>query len=371
MRLNLWLKLTLAFAAAVTGGMLVAVVLVDRSTAFEFGRYLEHTGSMGSMMGPGMRGMMGLPETDFLTSVRNSLWIAGGLVVAISAALALLLSRQITSPIRRLSTAASWVARGDMSQRVEAKSKDEVGTLTATFNSMVDSLQKNQDTRRSLMADLAHEMSTPLAVMQSNLEGMMDGVVEPSAANISSLHEEALLLSRLVRDLRTLAQAESGRLELKLAPADLGEVIGSAANAMRQEASRKGITLSMDLPPGLPWAMVDSDRVCQVLGNLLTNAFRYTSEGGKVSIRVMNVGMDEGRQGLLVSVSDTGQGIEAEDLPRVFDRYFQGAQNKEKRTGSGIGLALVKGLVEAHGGKVWAESTPGIGSTFFFTLPAV
>ncbi|MBI2857925.1 MAG: HAMP domain-containing protein [Chloroflexi bacterium] len=367
MRQSLWLKLTLAFSLAVAAATIVAMLLIDRSTTAEFGRYLEHTGMMGPMMG---HGMMGLPENDFLSSVRNSLWAAAGVAIAISAAMALVLSRQVTAPLRKLSLAASQVARGDMSQRVSANSKDEIGALATAFNSMVGSLEENQRARRNLMADLAHEMSTPLSVMQSNLEAMLDGVVEPSPSNIGSLHEEALLLSRLVRDLRTLAQAESGKLELTLLPADAGAAVQAIAKTMDPEAARKGIRLSVQVDPGLPEAMVDRERLAQVLVNLLANALRYTSAGGTVSVAVRAGERSNGKRLLVVSVSDTGQGIQPDDLPHVFERYYQGSQNKEKRTGSGIGLAVVKNLVEAHGGTVWVKSEPGKGSTFFFSLVA-
>ena len=372
MRTNtLWLKLALAFAATTLLGVLVAALLIQKSTSVEFGRYLEHFGGMEGMMDGGMSTMMGAPETAFLSSVRNSLWIAGGLAIALAAALAVILSRQITAPLRRLSAAAGRVARGDLTCRLPSNSNDEVGALTNTFNRMVESLDMNQESRRKLMADLAHEMSTPLAVMQSNLEGMLDGVVETSPANVASLHEEALLLSRLVKDLRTLSQAEAGKLNLSPAPGDLVGLVSSVVRATEPEAMRKHVVLEFRSEPDLPKAMMDSDRVSQVLANLLSNALRYTSDGDSIEVAVArHSGNGNAGPGLLVSVADTGQGISEQDVPHIFDRYYQGAQPREKRAGgSGIGLAVVKELVEAHKGKVWLNSAPGEGSTFFFTLP--
>jgi len=374
MRINkLWLKMAVVTAATAVVGVLVATLLIRNSTNADFGSYLEHIGRMNQMMGGNAGGMMGAPETEFLNSVHNSLWIAGGIAVAIAAIIALVFSRQITAPLRRLSLAASRVARGDLSYRVTPGSTDEVGNLANTFNSMVDSLEKNQDMRRKLMGDLAHEMGTPLAVIQSNLEGILDGVVEPSSSNISSLHQEAMLLSRLVKDLRTLSQVEAGKLNLSPAPGDIGALVSSIVTATEPEARRKNVALSMDIPPGLPRAMMDRDRVSQVVVNLLSNALRYTSEGDSIKVAVATKkGNGQSDQYLLVSVSDTGQGISEEELPHIFDRYYQGAQPKEKRSGgSGIGLTVVKELVEAHRGKVWAESARGKGSTFFFTLPVV
>jgi len=374
MRINkLWLKMAVVTAATAVVGVLVATLLIRNSTNADFGSYLEHIGRMNQMMGGNAGGMMGAPETEFLNSVHNSLWIAGGIAVAIAAIIALVFSRQITAPLRRLSLAASRVARGDLSYRVTPGSTDEVGNLANTFNSMVDSLEKNQDMRRKLMGDLAHEMGTPLAVIQSNLEGILDGVVEPSSSNISSLHQEAMLLSRLVKDLRTLSQVEAGKLNLSPAPGDIGALVSSIVTATEPEARRKNVALSMDIPPGLPRAMMDRDRVSQVVVNLLSNALRYTSEGDSIKVAVATKkGSGQSDQYLLVSVSDTGQGISEEELPHIFDRYYQGAQPKEKRSGgSGIGLTVVKELVEAHRGKVWVESARGKGSTFFFTLPVV
>jgi signal transduction histidine kinase len=375
MRINkLWLKMAVVTAATAVVGVLVATLLINNSTNADFRGYLEHIGRMNQMMGGNAAGqMMGAPETDFLNSVHNSLWIAGGIAVAIAASIALIFSRQITAPLRRLSVAASRVARGDMSCRVTPGSTDEVGTLTNTFNCMVDSLEKNQDMRRKLMGDLAHEMGTPLAVIQSNLEGILDGVVEPSATNISSLHQESLLLSRLVKDLRTLSQVEAGKLNLSPAPGDIGVLVSSIVTAAESEAKRKNVSLSLHVQPDLPRAMMDTDRVSQVVVNLLSNALRYTSEGDSIRVTVATEkGSGPLNQYLLVSVSDTGQGISEEEVPHIFDRYYQGSQPKEKRSGgSGIGLTVVKELVEAHKGKVWVESVPGKGSTFFFTLPAV
>jgi two-component system sensor histidine kinase BaeS len=374
MRINkLWLKMAVITAATAVVGVLVATLLINNSTNADFRGYLEHIGRMNQMMGGGAGQMMGAPETDFLNSVHNSLWIAGGIAVAIAAAIALVFSRQITAPLRRLSVAASRVARGDLSYRVTPGSTDEVGTLSNTFNSMVDSLEKNQDMRRKLMGDLAHEMGTPLAVIQSNLEGILDGVVEPSSSNISSLHQESLLLSRLVKDLRTLSQVEAGKLNLSPAPGDIGALVSSIVTATDSEARRKNVSLSLHIQPDLPRAMMDKDRVSQVVVNLLSNALRYTSEGDAIKVTVTTQkGSGQPDQYLLVSVSDTGQGISEEEVPHIFDRYYQGAQPKEKRSGgSGIGLTVVKELVEAHKGKVWVESARGKGSTFFFTLPAV
>jgi two-component system, OmpR family, sensor histidine kinase BaeS len=203
---RLWLKLA-AIAALTAGiGIIAASALIHHSTDTSFQQYLQIARGMNQMMGGGTGNVMGVNETAYLNSVNRSLWLAGIIAVALAVVVAVIFSRQITAPLRRLSTVAGKVARGDLSGRVTSYSGDEVGALSKTFNSMVESLNENQEMRRKLMGDLAHEMGTPLAVIQSNLEGMMDGVVETSPETLASLHQESLLLSRLVKDLRTLAQ---------------------------------------------------------------------------------------------------------------------------------------------------------------------
>jgi signal transduction histidine kinase len=359
-------------ALTATIGIIVAAWLIHNSTTSGFGQYLQHVAGMGRMMGGNASSLMGVNETAFLDSVRNSLWIAGIIAAAVAILIAVIFSRQITAPLRRLSTAAGRVAQGDLTCRVPAGSADEVGALSSSFNCMVDSLDQNQEARRKLMGDLAHEMSTPLSVIQANLEGMLDGVVERSPETISSLHQESLLLSRLVKDLRTMGQAESGKLNLSPRPADLAELVSSIVTATRTEAERKHISLSLKVEPGLPAALMDPDRVSQVVTNLLSNALRYSSEGDSISVAVGRHNQSASKDAyLLVSVADTGQGISEEDLPHIFDRYYRGVQTAEKRAGgSGIGLTVVKELVEAHKGQVWVKSAAGKGSAFFFTLPS-
>ncbi len=369
---RLWVKMAFISAGTAIVGVLVVALLVHNSTTNDFQNYLQSIGRMNQMMGgQGMLGGNGVnplsPENRFLGALNNSLWIAGIVAVAVAVAAALLFSRQITKPLGRLSTAAGRIAKGDFACRVPASGADEVGALAGTFNCMAESLDQNQEARRKLLADVAHEMGTPLAVIQSNLEGMLDGVIEPSPAGIASLHHETLVLSRLVKDLRTLSLAEAGQLNLNPAPADLGALAASLVKAAEPDALLKHITLQAQSAPGLPQARIDRDRISQVLTNLLSNALRYTSEGESITLSVSHAA--EG-QFLQVTVADTGQGISAEDLPHVFERYYRGAQARERRVaGSGIGLTVVKELVEAHKGKVWVESAPGKGSTFYFTVP--
>ena len=372
MRINrLWLKMAIVSAAPAIIGVIVVALLIRNATTTEFSSYLRHIAGMNGMMG-GNSGMMGAPETGFLNSMSNSLWIAAAVAAALAVLVAFIFSRQITAPLSRLTVVAGKVSRGDMSCRVTPSSSDEIGTLSNTFNSMVESLNKNQEIRRKLMADVAHEMGTPLAVIQSNLEGMLDGIVDLSPANITSLQQETLVLSRLVKDLRTLSMVEAGRLNLSMAPGNLGSLVSSIVRLTDPVAKAKNVSLAIHIELELPQANMDPERVSQVVTNLLSNALRYTSGGDAIDVTVASDKNSATNRFLLVSIADTGQGISTDDLPHVFKRYFRGSQPGEKRVdGSGIGLTVVKELVEAHKGKVWVYSTMGKGSTFYFTIPAL
>ena len=351
-----------------------------------------------------MRQMMqqaGSPERRFLDSVNASLWIAGGIALAAALLLGLLLSRQIAAPLRRLTTAAGKVAGGDFSQRVELRSGDELATLADAFNSMASSLARNEEQRKQLLGDIAHELKTPLAIVQGNLEAMIDGVVERSPERLASLREETLLLGRLVTDLRDISLAEAGHLPLHLESVYMGEVINAAVTGIRTQADARGVRLAMEVEDSLPPARGDADRVAQVMRNLLGNALRYTPSGGsvtvaasrlplplgegrgerKTSIALWHVHGGEGNQKLqvrselappfiLVTVADTGSGIPAADLPHLFDRFYRVDKSRTRSSGgTGLGLSVAKQLVEAQGGKIWVESQEGRGSAFHFTLP--
>lgn len=341
----------------------------------------EPSGSPGSggMMGP-MRGggssMMEMmrqmaqrrdsPEALFLEAVRRAGWMAAALAAAAGLLLGLILSRQITAPLHRMTSAARRVAAGDFSQRVEVKSGDELSTLAEAFNIMAENLARDEQQRKRLLSDIAHELKTPLSIVQGNLEAMMDGVAEPSQERMASLREETLLLNRLVNDLRDLSLAEAGQLPLHREPVELERLLRGAVSGVRTRADDGGVALELALEPGLPPVDADPDRIGQLLRNLLGNALHYTAAGGKVAVGARR----EGGM-VLISVEDTGSGIPAEEIPRIFDRFYRVDRSRTRASGgTGLGLAVAKQLAESHGGRIWAESTPGKGSTFFFTLPA-
>jgi len=315
---------------------------------------------------------VGPAESSFLRSLADSLWLAALLATVVAVGLSVLLAHQIASPVRRLTRAAREVARGNLSQRVDVSSQDEIGELAAAFNAMADQLQRNELARRHMAADVAHELNTPLSVIRGNLEAMLDGVVPVERDQVASLYEESLLLSRLIADLRDLSLAEAGQLKLQRFRENVNSLIRRAAERLQPQVEAKGVTLQVEVYEDLPPVLVDGDRIVQVLANLLSNALRYTPSGGVITVGARRYGGAAGGGSSVVeiTVSDTGAGIPAEDLRHVFDRFYRADHSRSRSTGgSGLGLAIVQQLVQAHGGKVWAESEEGRGSTFHFTLP--
>lgn len=304
-------------------------------------------------------------EEEFLSSVRHALGLAS--LIAAGAALVLggLFLRGVLAPVRYLHEAAQHVAQGDFRHRVPVTTRDELGQLAKSFNTMAERLEKSERLRRQIIADIAHELRTPLTVIQGDLQAILDGVYEPSPEVIASIHEESLLLARLVSDLRELSLAEAGELRLEKSITDLREVIQHVVTVMDPALRAKNIALALELPQNPVFVEIDTQRIEQVLLNLLTNAERYTPPGGQ--IRVMLTMRDSNA---IVHVSDTGPGIAPEDLPYVFERFWRADKSRSRATGgSGLGLAIAKQFVEAHGGQIWVESVQGRGATFAFSLP--
>ncbi len=266
--------------------------------------------------------------------------------------------------VSAVTAAARRMERGDLSQRVAVGSRDEIGQLAHAFNAMADGLAGTEQLRRTMVTDVAHELRTPLTNLRGYLEAVRDGVTEPRPQVIESLYEEAMLLSHLVDDLQDLTLSESGRLILHREPVDAQALLTSAALALRPRACNAGIDLIVDIAPYLPRVDADPQRIGQVLRNLVSNAVHYTSPGGTVTLSARR--RDDV---VLLEVRDTGCGIAPEHVPNVFERFYRADPSRARSTGgAGIGLAVVKQLVEAHGGTVGVTSTPGEGSCFSFTL---
>lgn len=287
--------------------------------------------------------------------------------IAIALIITFFLSRRISAPICALTETARKLGQGDFSQRVQVRDKTEVGELGQAFNSMAGDLEKGERLRRNMVADVAHELRTPLSNVRGYLEAIREGVVKPDAATIRSLEEETTLLSRLVDDLQDLSLAEAGKLELVCQSEDVAELINRTVAAMQAQAIAKEVSLSTDLPQGLPLVNIDSQRINQVLRNLLENALAHTAKGDAINVAAA-------RQGdwVEISVADTGEGIPPDDLPNIFERFYRVDKSRARATGgSGLGLTIVKHLVESHGGKIEVQGKLGEGSRFSFTLPVV
>jgi signal transduction histidine kinase len=303
-------------------------------------------------------------EQAFLRNVNLAIVSVGILACAIAILLGFLLTWQLTGPLRRLTAAAQGIAAGDLSHRVDIRSKDELGQLGRTFNHMAESLARAEKLRRNMVADIAHELRTPLSVMRGNLEAILDGVFEPTEENIASIHKEALLLSRLVDDLKELALAEAGQLNIEREPTDLLSLIERTLVSVSPKARADDVTLVRDFPGVLPLVNIDSQRIGQVLLNLLDNALQYSPAGGTVTVKVR-----QEEEAVRVDIMDQGPGLSPDELSLVFERFYRGDKARSRATGgAGLGLAIVKQLVEAHGGEVWVESDTGKGATFSFTL---
>ena len=299
------------------------------------------------------------------TLINRFLLLGGSVAIAIALILTFVLSRRMSSPIGVLAKAAKRLGRGDLSQRVQFQGQGEVEMLGQAFNSMAADLEYAEQLRRNLVADVAHELRTPLSNIQGYLEAIRDRVIKPDAATICSLSEETALLSRLVNELQELSLAEAGELKLVYQAEDVTKLIKEAVTPWQPKVSAKEISLSLDLPDNLPPVNIDWPRVNQVLHNLLENAVAHTHNGG--TINVAAVAQDGWVE---VSVSDTGEGIPAEDLPHIFERFYRVDKSRARATGgSGLGLTIAKRLVEAHGGKITVQSELGKGSRFSFTLP--
>jgi signal transduction histidine kinase len=279
-----------------------------------------------------------------------------GLVLVFVAAM-----RRVGLPMGDVVSATDRVAAGDFSARVAERGPPFLRGVARAFNSMTARLSEQDRQRRDLMADIAHELRTPLAVVQGRIEGLLDGVYPRDDAQLGEVLEETRLLARLVEDLGTLAHSERGTLGLRKEPTDLVVLIGDSVRALASEAAARGITVQVDDVADLPLVDVDPLRIREVVTNLIANAIRHSSGGAAVSIAA------EGRQDrIVVRVRDTGPGIAADELPRIFDRFHKG----ERSHGSGLGLPIARNLVAAHGGEIAVESVVGRGTTVTFTLPA-
>jgi two-component system OmpR family sensor kinase/two-component system sensor histidine kinase BaeS len=287
--------------------------------------------------------------------------IGGGLALALS----LLFAYRLLQPIQGLTRAAQQLAQGDLNQRVQVNGNDELARLGNTFNQMAESLQKADQSRQALTADIAHELRTPLAVQKAYLEALQDGIYELNIENLQPVLDQNQLLNRLVDDLRTVAMADAGQLRLELAPADLGNLVQRVVSRFLPQAENKQIQLSYQQEENLPPAHLDAGRVEQILGNLLSNALRHTPEGGEIQVVLYHE-----KHSARLEIRDTGPGIPEDALEYIFDRFYRASKSRSRSEGgSGLGLTIARQLARAHGGEVHAANHPTGGAVFTLRLP--
>jgi signal transduction histidine kinase len=270
-------------------------------------------------------------------------------------------------PVEQIVNAIDSIAEGDLSVRVPEDNSPQFQRIIKRFNKMVEELDRAEQQRRNLTADIAHDLRTPLHIVQGNLEGILDGVYQPTNEHIISTLDETKLLTRLVNDLQTLSLAETGQLQLHPTRFLLADLIYDLVSSFSSQATLQGIDLTINLADPEQELTADYDRLNQVMSNLVSNALRYTPKGGTISIET--VPGSHAVRNVRILIKDTGTGIPPEDLPFIFDRFWRGDKSRRERTHSGLGLAITKQLIYAHGGTIDVQSVLGVGSTFIIEIP--
>lgn len=358
-------KLLITYLAVVAVSMGLIIVITRQLTINSYSQHMNsmQESGMGSMMSSVMTTSLNQAIRDALNS--SLIW-AGSIAIIVAVLLSLVISRRITQPIHEMAAISGRIAEGDYSQRVDAKSHDEIGRLGESFNGMAESLAEAQRLRRELMANIAHELRTPLTSISGYMEGLTDGVVPADKETYELVHREAQRLSRLVDDLQRLSRAESGMEKLDIINLPVPSILERVSRRLDPQFREKNVELKTAVKNGLPGLLVDEDKLDQILTNLLDNALRYTDSGGQVTLSASGDDM-----AVNIEIKDNGIGIQPEDLSHIFERFYRADKSRSReRGGTGIGLTIVKRYVEALGGKIRVESNPGEGTSFKLTLPA-
>jgi len=355
-------KLFLSYLVIVVVGVAVLAGTAELSVP---GALARHTARMQAQIGndPGLTADL---HRSFTSAVTEVLSLAALAAILAAVVVSLFTARRIVEPIRAMMQASQDIAAGDYRQRVRVPGADELGALAEAFNRMAATLEQTEARRLELIGNVAHELRTPLAGIRSSMEGLVDGVLPAEPETFLGVQGEAARLQRLVGDLEVLSRAEAGQIPLDIRPLVLADLVHSVAERLAPQFEDKGVALQLELTPDLPPVPADAGRLTQVLTNLLGNALQYTPAGGQVTVRAWRADRE-----VRVAVQDTGAGISAEHLPHLFERFYRVDKSRSRAGGgSGIGLTIAKHLVEAHGGRIWAESPgPGQGSAFTFALP--
>jgi len=302
-------------------------------------------------------------DQKYVDQINRGFWLAGIVGMLVALVFGLLLARSLTRPVRDLTTATRSMAQGQLEQQVPVRSGDELGELARAFNQMSADLARANRSRKQMTADIAHDLRNPLTVLSGYLESLQDGKLKPTPERFAVMQAEVTHLQRLVEDLRTLSLADAGELKLHLEPTSIPELLARVAEAYRHQAEQQQIKLKVEIEPNLPEINLDPARMEQVLGNLVSNALRYTAVDGEIRLEAKQL-----NGSLSVNVIDNGSGIPADILPHIFERSYRGDESRSGNE-SGLGLAIAKSIVELHGGSIKVESD-GNGSEFFITFKA-
>ncbi len=320
---------------------------------------------VGTVIDLGQRPSLNPLELQYIMRTNQAIFYAAIGAALIAVLLGIGLARMVTRPLRELTDAAHAMADGQLKQEVPVRSQDELGELAAAFNRMSDEVDQANEKRRQMTADIAHDLRNPVMVLIGYIEAMRDGVLKPTPERLDMMYDESQRLSRLVADLRTLSLADAGQLTLMPVEVDIIALLNRTAAVFQQRAADKEVDLHVKTEGIVPIIQADAERLAQVLDNLVGNALRYTPSGGEILLSASSQ-----PEGVQVRVSDTGPGISPETLPRVFDRFYRGDSARSDTEGaSGLGLAIVRSIVNAHGGQIAVDSAPGKGATFIIDLP--
>jgi signal transduction histidine kinase len=372
-RRHLGVKLFLSYLVVILVGTVVVASTAELVVPTAFDRHLAAMSSMMStMMGGSVQTLDQSLYTNFRAAVTEALGLASLAATIMAVITSLFVSRQVVAPVQAMMDASQRIAEGNYAERVQVPGdihkgeQDELGQLALRFNQMAARLEQTENMRRQLIGDVTHELRTPLTTIKGSMEGLIDGVLPASDETYTQIYHEADRLQRLVNDLQELSRVEAGAYELHLSQASLAELVQATIARLGRQFEEKGVALTMQVPSDLPPILMDSDRIGQVLLNLVGNALQYTPAGGSVRIQAVHQPGE-----VQISVADNGIGIPPEHLPHLFTRFYRVDKSRARSGGgSGIGLTIARHLVEAHGGRIWAESQgAGKGSRFTFTLP--
>ncbi len=321
---------------------------------------------VGSMIKSGLKPL----EENFLRSVNFAIILTTVIIIVIALILGTFLISQITSPLKELTVAAENIAEGNFNVRVKIPNKDELGEMAGSFNLMAESLLKAEEWKQQLISNSAHELRTPVSLIQGYLEMMLEGVYEINKENISSIYQESKRLTRLISELSNLSNADSGKLFLKKEIKNIKEIAQHSIEIFQPLADENGIKLLLKTGNNELFANVDIQKIQQVFSNLISNALRYTKENGVIEIIVQNYSED--KNFIKISIIDNGPGIPANQLEKVFERFFRIDSSRNRESGgSGLGLSISQEIIKLHSGKIWAAPDFKTGACFCFTLPSI